>query len=98
MPTSGALHWVVAAVVVADALELPADLDGARVQVDERPAEAKRLALADADGEANGPAGAVAPGGGVAWQLSSSCSSIRWTRSRASVSWRAWGNGFRHGR
>lgn len=62
----GAGGWVGAAVPVAGPLELPADLDRARVQVHVLPAEPDRLGLPDADCEGDRPAGAVAPAYGCA--------------------------------
>jgi hypothetical protein len=62
----GARGWVAAAVPVAGPLELPADFDGARVEVDVLPAQAEGLALADAECQGDRPASAARPvlGGG----------------------------------
>jgi hypothetical protein len=43
---------------------LPANFDGACVEVDVLPAQADRLGLANAEGERDRPAGAIATGGG----------------------------------
>ena len=60
VPAGGARGDVLAAVLEAVALELPADLDRAGVEVDVFPAQADRLGLADADRERDRPAHAGA--------------------------------------